>query len=300
MRALVVSDLHFGAWTSDALLARPFARERLAPLLDDVDELVLLGDVFDTQFWRMEEALAQAEPFFELLREKLQHKRAVFVAGNPDHHLVVRTLRSYSEFKIASGVDGDEAGPRFQREHQNFAELFFERLLEGVEIELAYPDYRLGQVHLCHGHYLDAHLQGSLANRLLRRVLRTIGGARPQESMTIEDYEAVMVPMAELLFTVAQMPGGTDTPRSLLDSFDRVARVLRAVGIVQREIGRVRSWVAELRRGDQPIADRGRSLTMTLQQAGAALREDAADRGESALIQLAQPGSSASAPVALG
>src|SRR3954447_1501775 len=213
MRALVVSDLHFGAWTSDALLARPFARERLAPLLDDVDELVLLGDVFDIQFGRMEGAFAEAEPFFELLREKLQGKRLVFVAGNHDHHVVVRTLRSYSEFKIATGVDGTDAGPRFEREHQNFAERFFQRMLEGVEIEMTYPEYRLGQVHLCHGHYLDAHLQGSLANRLLRRLLRTIGGGRPQESMTIEDYEAVMVPMAELLFTVAQMPGGIDTQR---------------------------------------------------------------------------------------
>ena len=86
----------------------------------------------------------------------------------------------------------------------------------------AYPDYRLGQVHLCHGHYLDAHLQGSLSNRLLRRVLRTIGGGRPQDSMTIEDYEAVMVPLAELLFTVAQMPGGTEDAT-------RASRLLRAL-----------------------------------------------------------------------
>jgi UDP-2,3-diacylglucosamine pyrophosphatase LpxH len=301
MRALVISDLHFGAWTSDALLARPYARERFAPYLDDIDELVLLGDVFDIQFGQMEGAFAQAEPFFELLRDKLQGKRVVFIAGNHDHHVVVRTLRAYSEYKIAAGIDGTEAGPRFEREHHNFAELFFQRMLEGVEVSMAYPEYRLGQVHLCHGHYLDAHLQGSLANRLLRRVLRTIGGARPQESMTIEDYEAVMVPLAELLFTVAQMPGGTETQRGLLDSFERYARVLRAVGIVQRELGRVRSWVSELRRKDEPIglADRSRSLSMTLQQAGAALREDAAERGESALLQLAQPGSGTSAPVAL-
>ena len=301
MRSLVISDLHFGAWTSDALLARPPAREALAPLLDDIDELVLLGDVFDIQFGQMEGAFTQAEPLFELLREKLQGKRLVFVAGNHDHHLVVRTLHSFSEYKIATGADGTEAGPEFEREHQNFAGLFFQRLLEGVEVAMAYPDYRIGEVHLCHGHYLDAHLQGSLANRLLRRVLRAIGGDRPQESMTIQDYEAVMIPLAELLFTVAQMPGGTDTQRGLLDSFERYARVLRVVGIAQRELGRVRSWVSELRRKDEPIGltDRGRSLSMTLQQAGSALREDAAERGESALLQLAQPGSATSAPVAL-
>lgn len=299
MRTLVISDLHFGAWTTDGLLARPVARRRLAPHLDDIDELVLLGDVFDIQFGRMEGAFAEAEPFFELLREKLQGKRVVFIAGNHDHHVVVRTLRAYSEYKIAAGVDGSEAGPRFAREHQNFAELFFERTLEGVEVATAYPDYRLGQVHLCHGHYLDAHLQGSLSNRLLRRVLRTIGGGRPQDSMTIEDYEAVMVPLAELLFTVAQMPGGTETQRGLLDSFERYARVLRALGIAQREVGRLRAWASELRRRDKPVMERGRSLTMTLQAAGAAIREDAAERGESALLQLAQPGSGAAATEAL-
>jgi UDP-2,3-diacylglucosamine pyrophosphatase LpxH len=299
MRALVISDLHFGAWTTDALLARPFARERLAPHLDDIDELVLLGDVFDIQFGLMEGAFAQAEPFFELLRDRLQGKRIVFIAGNHDHHLVVRTLRAYSEYKIATGVDGSDAGPGFARDHHNFAQLFFERTLEGVEVSMTYPDYRLGQVHLCHGHYLDAHLQGSLANRLLRRVLRTIGGDRPQESMTVEDYEAVMVPLAELLFTVAQMPGGTDTQRGLLESFERYARVLRAVGIVQRELERVRAWATELRQRDEPVIDRGRSLTMTLQQSGAALREDVSARGESALLQLAQPGSGTSAPVAM-
>ena len=179
MRALVISDLHFGAWTTDGSLARPVARRRLAPHLDDIDELVLLGDVFDIQFGRMEGAFAEAEPFFELLREKLQGKRVVFIAGNHDHHVVVRTLRAYSE-KIAAGLDRNQTGPRFAREHQNFADLFFERTLEGVEVATAYPDYRLGQVHLCHGHYLDAHLQGSLSNRLLRRVLRTIGGAGPR------------------------------------------------------------------------------------------------------------------------
>src|SRR3954465_12636962 len=209
MRALVVSDLHFGAWTTDGLLARPLARERLAPHLDHIEGRVLLGDVFDIQFGQMQGAFEEAEPFFELVREKLQGKRVVFIAGNHAHHLVLRTLRAYIESRIATGGDSMEVGPQF-------AELFFQRTLEGVEIAMSYPDYRIGRGHPCHGHYLDAHLQGSLANRLLRRMLRRIGGDRPQDSMTIEDYEAVVVPLAELMFTVAQMPGGTDAQRGFL------------------------------------------------------------------------------------
>lgn len=49
MRALAVSDLHFGAWTADPLLRHNFALWALEPQLDDVDEL-LLGDVFDLLF----------------------------------------------------------------------------------------------------------------------------------------------------------------------------------------------------------------------------------------------------------
>jgi UDP-2,3-diacylglucosamine pyrophosphatase LpxH len=304
MQALVISDLHFGAWTSDPLLARPFARERLAPHLDGIDELILLGDVFDLQFSPLERSFAEAEPFFDLLRGRLQGKRVVFLAGNHDHHVVIRTLRSYSEFKVATGVDGEEAGRSFEREHRNFVARFLERKLEGVEVAMAYPTYRLGSVLLSHGHYLDAHLQGSLANRLLRRVLRSIGGGRSLDSMTIEDYEAVIVPFGELIYTVAQMPGGTSTQQNLLNSFERYARVLRLWGVAQRELGRVRDLLGELRRGrsqDEPIGlgDRGRSLSATLQEAGAALKEDAAERQESAFLQLAQPGSGATAPVAL-
>src|SRR3954447_25871043 len=124
MRALVISDLHFGAWTTDGLLARPLARERLAPHLDDIDELVLLGDVFDIQFGRMEGAFEEAEPFFELVREKLQGKRVVFVAGNHDHHLVLRTLRAYIESRIATGGGAEQGGPQV-------AQPFFPRIAGG-------------------------------------------------------------------------------------------------------------------------------------------------------------------------
>ena len=50
MRALAISDTHFGAWTGDPLLRHEFALEALAPRLDDVDELILLGDLFDFLF----------------------------------------------------------------------------------------------------------------------------------------------------------------------------------------------------------------------------------------------------------
>ena len=50
MRALVISDAHFGAWTEEPLLQHDWARPRLGDALEDVDALVLLGDLLDFLF----------------------------------------------------------------------------------------------------------------------------------------------------------------------------------------------------------------------------------------------------------
>jgi hypothetical protein len=47
MRALVLSDTHFGAWTGRDLLREELFLERLAPALEGIDELIFLGDLFD-------------------------------------------------------------------------------------------------------------------------------------------------------------------------------------------------------------------------------------------------------------
>ena len=44
MRALVISDTHFGAWTGRDLLKEERYLERLAPALEGIDELIFLGD----------------------------------------------------------------------------------------------------------------------------------------------------------------------------------------------------------------------------------------------------------------
>ena len=73
MRALVISDTHFGAWTGEDILRD---RENLALLEPhlDVDEVIFLGDIFDFLFASEREAFAGAGPLFNLLRERLQGK----------------------------------------------------------------------------------------------------------------------------------------------------------------------------------------------------------------------------------
>jgi len=96
MRALVISDSHFGAWTGEDLLRQPEKLALLEPHLD-VDEVIFLGDLFDFLFAEVKDALAAAGGLFDLIREKLQGKRFVFLEGNHDHDLVTRDAEALVE-----------------------------------------------------------------------------------------------------------------------------------------------------------------------------------------------------------
>jgi hypothetical protein len=248
--------MHFGAWTGDPLLAREFALSRLAPKLDDLDELILLGDVFDLLFSSVEYAFGQSEPFFDLVQRKMRGKRVVFLAGNHDHHIVVRTLRSAVELKVACGTEGEELERTFAAEYRNFFQRFLDRRLADVETEIVYPTYMVGDVLLTHGHYLDAHLAGSLQSRILSRASWTVAGGRPDERITEQDYEAVIVPLTELLFTVAQMPRGCAVQMGFHRQFDRIGRVLQLGAVAEAFARRVVGGGGPIR---QPPTDLARS-----------------------------------------
>jgi calcineurin-like phosphoesterase family protein len=249
VRALVISDTHFGAWTGDDLLRHDWALTRLAPHLEAVDELVLLGDLFDFLFATVPDAFAAANPFFELIADKMGGKRFVWLAGNHDRHIMVRELETLTEEVLATGEDVQTVGPTLRE--RNFFLRFMQRRLPSCEVAIEYPFHRVGDVLCCHGHYLDAHVQGSMANRMFRRGLRRVGGVKTHgRTLSIADYEAATGPLTELLYTVAQLPSGTDAQRSLLEEVQRIARLLRAVTSPGREAERLA----------RELADRARSL----------------------------------------
>jgi UDP-2,3-diacylglucosamine pyrophosphatase LpxH len=241
--------MHIGAWTGDAVLSRPFARERLAPLLEEADELVLLGDVFDLLFSSVEHAFEQADPFFDLVAETMRGGRVVWLAGNHDHHIVVRMLRTLVETRVATGLDGDELARVYEAEQQSFFKRYLHRRLPGVETRLAYPFHEVGDVLLSHGHWLDAHMTGSLPNRLLTRGIWAVAGGRP-DRVRLEDYEAVIVPLTELLFTVAQMPRGCLAQQGFHHQFERLGKAVRRATAVERGLKRV------AKRNGTPIHER--------------------------------------------
>lgn len=226
MRALVISDTHFGAWTGRDLLAEEFFLERLAPQLDGLDELIFLGDLFDFLFGAVEEAVAAADGLLALIAEKMAGGRLVFLAGNHDHHLVHRDEEDRLETLLASGHRPElPVGPGFFRE-------FLERRLPGVEIEIAYPTYRCGEVLCTHGHYLDPHanLTGSRGDRLLTRTLWAIAAGGPEQPTCIEDYESITTLLTEWLYIAAQMPHGTHAQQNVFRAAQRASRFAQALG----------------------------------------------------------------------
>jgi UDP-2,3-diacylglucosamine pyrophosphatase LpxH len=250
MRALVISDTHFGAWTGRDLLREEFFLERLAPQLDDIDELIFLGDLFDFLFGSVEEAVDAADGLLRLIAAKMAGRRLVFLAGNHDHHLVHRDGEDRLEARLAGGeapVATGAPGPAF-------FQAFLERRLPGVEVEIAYPTYRFAGVLCTHGHYLDPHarLSGSRGDRLLTRTLWAIAAGGPEQPTCIEDYESVITLLTEWLYVAAQMPHGTHAQQNVFRAAQRAGRFASALSLPGRGARRL---AAELR--DRGVGDGG-------------------------------------------
>ena len=77
MRTLIVSDLHLGSLSGADVLRRPELRAALLEALEDVDRLVLLGDVLELRHGPPREAMAAARPFFEDLGAALAGRELV-------------------------------------------------------------------------------------------------------------------------------------------------------------------------------------------------------------------------------
>jgi len=222
MRALVISDTHLGAWTGEDLLSDERFLARLAPELEAIDELIVLGDLFDLLFGSIEDALAAADGLFTLIRERMQGRHLVFLAGNHDHHFVVR--RAESTRLLGGGNDGTG-------EEDVLRKLLVARL-EGVEVDVRYPTYAVGDVLLTHGHYLDPHarLAGPIGSRMLTRALWAIAAGGREEPKTEADYDGVIGLLTEMLYAIAQVPHGTTAQRRVFDSLNRFGALAKGVG----------------------------------------------------------------------
>jgi UDP-2,3-diacylglucosamine pyrophosphatase LpxH len=258
MTTACLSDLHLGAWQLNDLLRYPFFINRLMNALEGVDDVVLLGDVLELRFQRMDEALRVARPFFSALGEALrrhshfrQPARVVYVAGNHDHHFALQLIEREQEAAIERG---DSRAYRFSGRVRVPPEMFLLRALREmlgpqIEVEFAYSYARLetqtGPALALHGHYLDLHL-ASPGERLLALVQQALTAYQLDALPPGFDlYEAVLRPQFELLYWIGQSPAGAQVqsdlwrrlrgdnrqiPRSVVGRVKRIAarRALRA------------------------------------------------------------------------
>jgi Calcineurin-like phosphoesterase len=223
MRTLVVSDLHLGASSGADVLRRREPRRALIDALDEVDRLVLLGDVLELRHGPRRDALAGARTFFEEVGSALAGREIVVVAGNHDYALVESWLRRGGELPEPAPLAVEQRFPAYE------ASSMLATLAEWAgqaRVSAAYPGLWLrDDVYATHGHYLDCHLTVPTLERLgigmTGRVLR-----RPEESFAcVDDYEAVLGPVFAWIDAVArQAPVG-----STLNGQSTV-RIWRALG----------------------------------------------------------------------
>jgi UDP-2,3-diacylglucosamine pyrophosphatase LpxH len=253
LRALVISDTHFGAWTGRDLLREDFFLERLAPALDGVDEVILLGDLFDFLFASVADAVDASADLLALIAEKLPGKRFVFLAGNHDHHLVHRDEENRLEAALARGdaFRPDGAAPH-EPPGPGFFQSFLEARMPGVEVEVAYPTYSFAGVLCTHGHYLDPHarMAGSRGSRMLTRTLWGIAAGGPEEPKCEADYESVITLLTEWLYIAAQMPHGTHAQQNVFRAAQRASSLATAAGAPVRGARRLAAGVRDRTEGD--------------------------------------------------
>jgi UDP-2,3-diacylglucosamine pyrophosphatase LpxH len=170
---IVLSDLHFGE--DDATLGvgpstSPESEERVNVLADQLealgplDELVLLGDIFE--LWTASFARAHREAACFLARMgSLPLERIVYLPGNHDHHLLIEHI----ELEDAARVRRGEAPQREYLPHRQYADSFLEGLLPPAardKLVVKYPDhvrtFNGKRLVFHHGHHLATLRGGDL------------------------------------------------------------------------------------------------------------------------------------------
>jgi 3',5'-cyclic AMP phosphodiesterase CpdA len=151
VRTLVISDLHLGARVRNSALTRSEPLERLLAALDEVDRLVLLGDVVELLEGRTAHAMAVAQPVLEAIGARLGSGReAILVPGNHDRRLVSSWVHAQGSRLAPDAVVPVDATPALAR---------VTSWLAPASVQVRYPGVWLSdRVWATHGHYLDRHL----------------------------------------------------------------------------------------------------------------------------------------------
>lgn len=194
----VISDLHLGTRTRADLVGRPVIRRKLLTALEEVDEVVLLGDSIELRDRPLADALAAAAPFFRDLGEALPGRRVTVVPGNHDYQLASAWLARRGP-GARLGLD--------QRSTPAAADPLgrLASQMGDTRLELAYPGLWLRpDVYATHGHYLDCHNRVATFECLASAVIKRLVRPKRDGFRTPDDYEAVLAPLYQMIYRTAQ------------------------------------------------------------------------------------------------
>jgi hypothetical protein len=202
MRTLIVSDLHLGGASGASLLSRAEVRSALFDALEDIDRLVLLGDVLELRHGPHRQALAGAREFFTELGRVFAGREVVVLAGNHDHALVEPWLERRRELADPGLLGSEQCFTAAEASPMMGA---LAEWAAPARLSAAYPGLWVRpDVYATHGHYLDCHITVPTMERLgIGAVARM--QHRPEHSLrSVDDYEAVTAPVFAWIDAMAQ------------------------------------------------------------------------------------------------
>ena len=211
----MVSDLHLGSILGRDVLRRPAALEALVAQVEQVDRLVLLGDVVELLEGRPRRALAAARRPLRALGQALgADAEVIYVAGNHDHAFV----RPFVRERRAAGRPLGLATRVPVKSSPGLHALA--DTLRPARFRASYPGAWLAPgVYATHGHYVDRHLLPRATGVLARGPLTPI----PESGATAEDYERAGGPSLDSLGSAL----ATELPDALAGGLDLALGALR-------------------------------------------------------------------------
>ena len=98
-----------------------------------------------------------------------------------------------------------------------------------ADVVVAYPTHELDGMLCMHGHHIDAHVHSAEGWPMNRLAWRLTGAARPPR-LTPDDHEALIGPLYELMYEMANLRCGRRAQQRFERRLDAARRLLRVHG----------------------------------------------------------------------
>lgn len=228
-RVAVISDFHLGDPASTVDSGTCEALRSAIEALGQLDELILLGDVFD--FWQapLGEAIERGRDLVSSLFMLQNVKRIVYVPGNHDHHV----CRMYFEEETARRLrEGNTEPPELIIPMTDDCPVMAPLIPpdSAVPFSMVYPFHQLTvqgkSVLFTHGHLLGLFERSLwMRNAMMSSLLLSKG-----ESLSLEDVERFASPYYEMLALSTSMPGVVNGRYRIYRAVIRAGKALGLAG----------------------------------------------------------------------